>query len=126
MYIDLLTQIKNAQAVKKESIKIPYSSNDEKVLEILKKNGFIESFDKKGRGLKKVLSINLKYTDDKGAVSGVKIFSKPSRHLYYGYKDIRIVRGGYGISVFSTPKGIMTGGEARKNKLGGELFFEIW
>lgn len=126
MYIDLLTKIKNAQAVKKESIKVPYSGNDEIILGILKKNGFIESFEKKGRSLKKIFSINLKYENGVGAISGINVFSKPSRHLYLGYKEIRLVRGGYGISVVSTSKGVMTGKEARKAKLGGELFFEIY
>jgi len=126
MYIDLLTKIKNAQAVKKESIKVPYSGNDEIILEILKKNDFIESFEKKGRGIKKIMSVNLKYNDGKGVISGIKVFSKPSRHLYLGYKEIRLVRGGYGISIISTPEGVMTGREARKRKLGGELFFEIY
>lgn len=126
MYIDLLTKIKNAQAVKKESIKVPYSGNDERILEILKKNNFIGNFEKKGRGIKKIMSIDLKYADGKGAISGIKLFSTPSRHLYTGYKEIRLVRGGYGISVISTSEGVMTGADARKRKLGGEMFFQIW
>ena len=126
MYTDLLTKIKNGQAVKKESVKSPYSKNDERVLEILEKNKFIKGFEKKGRGVKKILSVNLKYDENEGAIRGIKIFSKPSRHLYIGYKEIKPVRSGYGIMVVSTPKGIMTGGEAKKSKVGGELFFQIW
>ncbi len=127
MYINLLIQIKNAQAVKKETVKTSYSKNDEVILDILAKNKFIDSFEKKGRGAKKILSINPKY--DKGgdgAIRGIKILSTPSRHLYSGYQDIKSVKSGYGLLVISTPKGIITGREAKKIKLGGELFFEIW
>ena len=126
MYINLLTQLKNAQAVKKESIKISYSANDEKILEILEKNKFIAGFEKKGRGIKKILSVNLKYDGNEGAITGVRFHSKPSRHLYVGYKDIRPVKSGYGIMIISTPDGIMTGSKAKKMKIGGEMFFEIW
>lgn len=127
MYIDLLTQIKNAQAVKKESIKVPYSGNDERVLEILEHAKFIGSYEKKGRGIKKIMSVNLKYeTDGTGVIRGLKFFSTPSRHLYVGYKELRPSKGGYGMIVLSTPEGVMNGREAKKKKLGGELFFEIW
>ena len=126
MYINLLTQLKNAQAVKKESIKFPYSKMDEAVLEVLVKNKFVENFDKKGRGVKKILSIDLKYINGEGVINGVKFVSKPSRRIYAGFKEIKPVKGGHGIVMLSTPKGIMTGKEARKNKVGGEVLFEIW
>lgn len=126
MYIDLLTKIKNAQAVKKESIKTHYSKIDEGVLEILKKNKIIENFEKKGRGVKKILSVDLKYENNEGVISGIKILSRPGRRIYLGYREIRLVRSGFGFLVLSTPKGIMTGREARKNKIGGEAMFEIW
>lgn len=126
MYTDLLTRIKNAQAVKKASLKVPYSEMDMAILETLSKNHYIESAAKKGRSPKRIVEINLRYEDGEGAVRGVKFLSKPSRRLYAGYRDLRKVRQGYGHLVLSTPKGIMTGGEARKQKLGGELLFEIW
>ncbi len=126
MYTNLLTQIKNAQAVKKESIKIFYSKLKEKILEVLKDNNYIEDFEKKGRGVKRILDIKLKYADDKGVIDGIKFISKPSRRFYIGYKDIRPVKHGYGLVILSTPKGILTGKEARKMKVGGELLFEIW
>lgn len=126
MYIDLLTKIKNAQAVKKESIKTSYSKMDERVLEILKEHEYVEDFDKKGRGTKKILEVKLKYNDNKGVINGVKFISKPSRHLYVGYKDIRPVKHGYGILVVSTPGGVMAGQEAKKIKTGGEMLFQIW
>lgn len=127
MYINLLTQLKNAQAVKKESIKVFQSRLKEKVLEVLKDNGYIENLEKKGRGPKKILDIKLKYDENGiGAISGIKFISKPSRRLYFGYKDIRPVKHGYGLIILSTPKGILTGKEARKMKIGGEALFQIW
>jgi len=126
MYINLLTQLKNAQAVKKESVKIAYSKMDERVLDILKENGYIDDFEKKGRGTKKILEINLKYPLSGSAIEGVKFFSKPSRRLYIGCQEIRPVRRGYGLMILSTSKGILTGYEAKKLKVGGEMLFQIW
>lgn len=126
MYINLLTQIKNAQAVKKENIKTFYSKMDEKVLEVLKDNGYVENFERKGRGAKRILDVKLKYEDGKGVINGIKFISKPSRRLYVNHKGIRPVKHGYGLLILSTPKGILTGKEARKNNVGGEALFEIW
>ncbi len=126
MYIDLLTQIKNAQAVKKESLKVPYTKNDERVLEILKSRKFIDGFEKKGRTPKRVLSIDLRYIEGTGAIEGIRFISRPSIHIYKGSAEIRKVKNGRGLVVVSTPKGIMSGEEARKENVGGELFFEIW
>lgn len=126
MYTDLLVRIKNAQAIKKENIRTPYSKMDEVIISILQKNGYIESYERKGRGPKKVLDVKLKYQDDKGSISGVKFLSRPSRKIYLGYKEIRPVRHGFGLMVISTPKGVMTGRDARKIKVGGEALFEIW
>jgi len=126
MYINLLTKLKNAQAVKKENVKVAYSKMDERILEILKDNGYIENFQKKGRGAKRVLDIKLKYQNGKGVINGVKFISKPSRRLYTGYKEIKPVKHGYGLLILSTPKGILTDKEAKKMKVGGEMLFEIW
>lgn len=126
MYIDLLTQIKNAQAVKKESIKVPYTKNDERILEILASRKYIAAYDKKGRAPKRVLSIDLKYEDGVGAIEGVRFVSRPSIHIYKGCDEIRPVKNGRGLAIVSTPKGIMSGESARKEKVGGEIFFEIW
>jgi small subunit ribosomal protein S8 len=126
MYIDLLTKIKNAQMGKKEILKANYSKNDEDVLVILKKNDYIEGFEKKGRGPKKVFEIKLKYNEGLGAINGIKFISKPSRRIYLGYRDIRQVKRGYGLSVISTPEGLLNSSQARKNKLGGQMLFEIW
>lgn len=126
MYIDLLTKLKNAQAVKKENIKVAYSKMDEKILELLKENDYVEDIEKKGKGAKRVLDIKLKYHNDKGVIDGIKFISKPSRRLYIGSKEIKPVRHGYGLLILSTPKGILTGKEAKKMKVGGEALFKIW
>ncbi|MCL5017193.1 MAG: 30S ribosomal protein S8 [Patescibacteria group bacterium] len=127
MYTDLLVKIKNAQAVKKESVKSSYSVMDNAILEILSKKNFIDEVSVKGRAPKKVLDVNLKYDKNGlGAIHGVKILSKPSRHLYTSYSDIYPVKQGFGALVVSTSKGIMEGQSAKKAKLGGELLFEIW
>jgi len=126
MYTDLLTKIKNAQTAKKEFFKTYYSEPDLMVAELLARYHYIGGVVKKGRLPKRVIEIKLKYKDNKGVISGIKFLSKPSRRLYLGYRDLRPVKQGYGLLVISTPKGIMTGAEARKLKLGGELLFEIW
>lgn len=127
MYLDLLTKIKNGQAVKKESVKLPYSEMDFLIAELLTKHKFVEGASKKGRAPKRVLEVKLRY-DKEGApaVQGVNVLSRPSRRLYAGYKDLRPVRQGYGLLVISTPKGIMDGKSARQQKLGGQLLFQIW
>lgn len=126
MYINSLIQIKNAQQAKMETVKIPYSKINEQVVDILVKNGYLENSDKKGRSPKKIIDIKLKYDDNKGVINDIRLISKSSRRVYIGYKDIRPSKQGYGLLVLSTPKGIMTGKEARKSKMGGELMFEIW
>ena len=127
MYLDLLTKIKNGQASRKESVKLPYAEMDFVIAELLAKHKFVDSAFKKGRMPKRVLDVKLKYDEEgKGAVQGVRVLSKPSRRLYAGYKDLRPIRQGYGLLVISTPKGIMDGKSARKQKLGGQLLFEIW
>ncbi|MEK9170384.1 MAG: 30S ribosomal protein S8 [Patescibacteria group bacterium] len=127
MYFNLLAKIKNAQAVEKESIKIPYNNMDLVVAELLAEHKFIQGVEKKGRMPKRILEIKLKYDQDgNGAIQGVRLLSKPSREIYSGYKEIKPVRQGYGLLIISTSKGIMDGKKAKKLKLGGQLLFEIW
>ena len=127
MFINALIQIKNAQAVKKETVKLWFSKKNEVLMKILADNKYLGGFEKKGRGQKKVIVAKLKY-DKEGApaIKGIKLISKPSRHIYKGYKEIRSVKGGYGTLIISTSKGVVTGTEAKKSRLGGEILFEIW
>jgi len=126
MYIDLLTKLKNAQKAGKASIKLPYTTMDFAIAEVLAKRGFIASVAKKGRAPKRVMEVELKYEGAKGAISGMNFLSVPSRRLFTGYTNLRPVKQGFGIAVLSTPKGIVTNSEARKQKVGGQLLFEIW
>ncbi len=127
MYTDLLTKLRNAQKARKEMLKLPFSNMDFAVAELLGKYNFVENVSKKGRMPKRVIEIKLKYDDKgQGAIVGVRFISKPSRRIYLGYKDLKAVRQGYGISALSTPKGVMSNLQARKDKVGGQLLFEIW
>ena len=127
MYTDLLTKIKNAQHARMETMKVPYSNMDFIIAELLARHGYLESVAKKGRLPKRVIEIKLKYDGKKGVITGVKFLSKPSRRIYSGYDKLRPTKmGGHSVSVVSTPKGIMTFREARREKVGGELLFEIW
>ena len=122
----MLTSIRNAQAAKKDTISVPFSDLNYEIAGILARNNFIGKVDKKGRKSKKFIDIILKYENDSPRISGLRKISKPGQRIYKRYKELRPVRGGYGIAVISTPKGLMTNQEARKQKLGGELICEIW
>jgi small subunit ribosomal protein S8 len=126
MYIQTLTKIRNAVLAEKKSLKVPFSKMDMAVLEALMKSGYLASVEKKGRSLKKVIAIELKENKNGSVFSEIKLWSKPSRKMYRGYKEIRPSHQGYGNYFFSTPKGILNDAEARKQKLGGEILFEIW
>ena len=126
MYIDLLIQIKNAQAAKKETLKVPFSTMDMAVVELLAKRGYVTSAEKKGRMPYRVIEIVLAYPNGAPAITTVKLVSKPSRRLYAGYRDFKKIRQGYGMAVVSTPAGILDTMEAKRKKVGGQLLFEIW
>lgn len=124
---DFITSVKNASAAGKASAVIPYSRMKMDIAKILKKEGYIADAEKHGRKTGKVLEITISYEDDKSPrVRGVKRISKPSRRVYIGKDDIRPVKQGYGLVVLSTPGGIMTGSDAQKKGVGGEVLFEIW
>jgi len=123
---DMLNQIRNAQAVGKTEILIPSSKIKNEILGILTKEGFVGEVKKAVKGKIKSLKIVLKYENEIPAIAGLKRVSKPGQRIYEGFSEIRKVRGGYGISIVSTPKGLMTNKEARKQKLGGEIICQIW
>ena len=128
---DMLIRIKNAQAVGKEQILLPFSNVKFKIAEVLKVSGLVQDVERKKKKEKKseqeYLSIVLKYDEEnQPAISGFKIVSRPSRHLYTSAKDIKQIRSGYGMAVISTSKGVMSSKEAKKHNLGGEILFEVW
>lgn len=123
MYTDLLIKIKNAQCVGKKTLKTRFSKQDKTIAEILERYGYVGEVEVKGRPSKRCIIIGLK---SKRLMEGCKFLSKPSLRRYAGYKDIYRVKGGRGLLVVSTPKGVMEGGEAKKQKAGGEFLFEVW
>lgn len=124
---DLLVRLKNGGAVKHATVSVPFSNFKLAIAEKLKEAGFVKSVEKKGKKVKKTIDIALKYTEaGKHVIQGTKRVSKPGRRLYKSVLDINAVRYGHGALILSTPQGIKTDKEARKQKLGGEALFEIW
>lgn len=124
---DMLNRIRNAQAVLEETVDIPLSNLKYEVAKILEKGGFVAGVEKKGKKTKKVIEITLKYNEKVPAISGLKRISKPGQRIYKRAKELKPVKGGYGIAIISTSKGgLMTDKEARKQELGGEVICEIW
>jgi small subunit ribosomal protein S8 len=122
----MLNQIKNAQAVGKTEVLVPLSKIKNEIAMILSKENFIGEIKKTTREKIKALKISLKYDNGMPAISGFKRVSKPGQRIYEGFSEIKKVRGGYGISIVSTSKGLMTNSEARKQKLGGEIICKVW
>lgn len=126
MYQDLLSKIRNAGMAKRDSLLIPYSEMDFSISKILAKTGYVKEAQKKAISRKNFIEIKLGYNGHDPILRNFKIVSRPSRHLYFGYRELRPVKQGYGLGVVSTPKGVMTVSEAKKSKLGGEYLFEVW
>lgn len=123
---DFLSQIKNAQQADKETVKTSASKLKLSLAKILVKAGYLESVEKKGRGFRRFLVVKLKYKDTQPIITNLKRVSKLGQRFYVKYKDIKPVRDGYGFSIISTPKGLMTDKQARKQRLGGEVICEVW
>ena len=124
---DLIIRLTNAGAVKKQTVSVPFSMFKLAIAEKLKDIGLVKQIEKKGKKVKKTIDISLKYDDTgKPVIQGVKRVSKPGRRLYRSVNDIIPVRYGHGHLILSTPKGIKTGLECKKEKVGGEALFEIW
>lgn len=123
---DMLTAIRNAQAVRKETVAVPYSKIKLSIAEIFEKEGFLERVEKKGKGEKKFLNLSLRYVNEQPAISSISRVSKQKARIYVGKKRLKPVRQGYGLSILTTPAGILTGEEARKKGVGGEIICEVW
>ncbi len=123
---DMLNRIRNAQAVLKSEVSIPFSKLKYEITKILMKEGFIDNIKKVKKKTNKIIEITLKYNKNISAISGLKRISKSSQRVYIRVSEIKLVREGRGIAVISTSKGLMTNKKARKLKLGGEVLCEIW
>lgn len=124
---DMLNRIRTGQAVGKTTVDIPFSMIKRDIALCLEKEGFIEKVLQKKREKERFFRVVLSY-DEKGTpvITEVKRISSPGQRIYKKSKDLRNVKGGRGISVVSTPQGIMTNKEARSKSLGGEVLCEMW
>jgi small subunit ribosomal protein S8 len=119
--------MKNGALVSKRSVVVPFSYVKSEIAQCLKDHGFIAGFSKKTeKNNVPVLEIDLAYNNGVSKISDVKRLSKPSRRVYLGVREIHNVKNGHGITVFSTPKGILSNKQAHKERVGGEALFMIW
>src|ERR1017187_5236673 len=117
---DMLTRIRNGQRALLPTVEMPHSKIKESIANILKKEGYVSEVAVEGK-LPKKLKLKLKYQGKKGVVEGLKRISKPGLRNYVGSTEIPRVLGGLGISILSTPEGVMSGTQAKQKNLGGEL-----
>jgi small subunit ribosomal protein S8 len=123
---DMLTRIRNAGRVQLPAVELPHSKMKESIAHILKKEGYVSEVAVEGTKAVKKIKVKLKYDGKKSVIEGLRRVSTPGLRRYVSATEIPRVRGGLGISVVSTPKGVMTGTQARKSNLGGELLCYIW
>jgi len=122
---DMLTRIRNAQAARLPVVEIPHSRIKENIARILKQEGYIADCQVEGNKVK-TMKLKLKYEGRRAVIEGLQRVSRPGVRRYVGVGEMPRVRGGLGIAIVSTSRGIMTGAEARKNNLGGELLCCVW
>jgi small subunit ribosomal protein S8 len=122
---DMLTRIRNAQRALLPMTEVPHSKMKESIAHILKKEGYVAEVAVEGKPFK-TIKLKLKYQGKKSVIEGLKRISRPGLRHYVGATEIPRVRGGLGVSVVSTSEGVMTGTQARKKNLGGELLCYVW
>lgn len=122
---DMLTRIRNASQALLPTVEIPHSKLKESVARLLEKEGYVAEVTVEGDKLKR-LKLKLKYTGRKGIIEGLRRISRPGLRNYVGSAEIPRVRGGLGVAVISTPEGVMSGHEARRKNLGGEVLCYVW
>ena len=122
---DLLTRLRNSTRVRKAELLVPYSRMKADISAILKTEGYITDFEVKSEGKPQLRIVN-KFAGKTPAITGLKRVSRPGLRRYVGAEDIPRVLGGMGISIISTPRGVLSGREARRQKVGGELLAYVW
>jgi len=122
---NFLNKMKVATVVGKESFLFPASRMIVSIADILEKKGYIQEVSKKGKK-GRYLEVKLSYDGTNPKLSGVKRVSRLSKRIYRKAKDLKPVRSGYGMAILSTPRGILSDADARAQKVGGEVLFEIW
>jgi len=122
---DLLTRIRNAQSMGIREVGLPYSFIKTEILRVLGEEGFIESYETIADGPKKDLKIKLKYYQGRPVIEQIKRISRPALRIYRACRELPQVRGGLGIAIISTPKGVMTDRAARTQNVGGEVLCTV-
>jgi len=121
---DLVIRIKNAQASKKEQVTVPYSKFKEAIVKVMRENGFVTGYQKKKDAQKKRDNLIIEFTDKK--ITHFKRLSTPGQRLYIKGSNIPRPLRGFGLVIVSTPIGVLSGHDARKKRIGGELICEVW
>ena len=123
---DLLTRIRNGQRAKKDSVLSPASKLRARVLEVLQREGYIRGFSEDATGAHPALRIELKYFEGQPAIKHVARVSKPGRRVYSKIKELPRVYAGLGVSILSTPRGVLSDAEARAANVGGEVLCRVF
>lgn len=123
---DMLTRIRNANAVMHEKVDVPHSTLKDRLAEILKEEGYIANYKVVTDGNKKSIRVYLKYDGKDRVIKGIKRISKPGRRVYSSVEDMPRVLSGLGIAIVSTSKGIVTDRVARRENVGGEILAFVW
>ena len=123
---DMLTRVRNAQSAGLDIVEMPASRLKADIVKVLKDEGYVSDYEIEGDA-KKTLRIALKYNDEtKPVIRGIRRESKPGLRKFCGWKEVPRVLGGLGIAIISTSSGVMSGVEARRRKLGGEIICSVW
>jgi small subunit ribosomal protein S8 len=123
---DMLTRIRNGQRARKDSVLSPASKLRARVLDVLQREGYIRGYSEEEMGPAKGIRIELKYFEGQPAIKHVARVSKPGRRVYSGSQDLPRVMNGLGITIVSTPKGVLSDAEAREQNVGGEVLAEVF
>ncbi len=124
---DMLTRIRNAQQVGKGTVMTPASKLRERVLEVLMREGYIRGYERREDALGRTqISIELKYYEGRPVIRSISRVSKPGRRIYSSIKDLPKIRSGLGISILSTPRGVMSDADARAANVGGEVLCQVF
>ena len=122
---DMLTRIRNGAKALRPVVEVPHSRIKERIAGILRKEGYLADCSVEGQRIK-TLKLKLKYEGKKNVIAGLRRVSRPGLRSYVGADEIPRIRGGLGVMIISTPEGVMTGRQARKKNLGGELLCAVW
>ena len=124
---DFLTRVRNALGARRETVDVPSSILKVEIARIMKEEGFIDNFKVMEDKTQGILRLYLKYgPENENIINGLKRVSRPGRRIYVGGDEIPNVMGGYGVNIISTSKGIITGKDAKRQNVGGEIICEVW